>query len=572
MMNRLIFFFIYFALISSFGAQAIPLLRQSPENDIDRLVKAALPFGKPASDAASRGPGVFYGQGCYVSGDNGFGGKQYHCDLYDIPVGVTGQVTVLHVGIVSTETVELGPAVLTDTEPAREDFAIISDTCSDQLFEGGTSNNSCTMSFSFTPSKTGVQNGYVKIPSTNCIDNNGTPFCLQGEVIVTLFGKGIDFCPKCESSASGSLIRIDSQSVIERIPIVGTDFDLVYSSQYSPDYVDARYSSTRRNAFNTHGVTVSAQHFYFGRLLSGSGIPVVANSKSDSGNSLVVSSDGSEVYEFSSTGIHLRTKSALTGATKLTFNYNGSNKLTSIVDAFGNTTTFSRDGSGKLTQITAPYGQVTDVTINSAGLVTAIENPNGEVYSLTYKTGTELVETFTKPGGQTTTFTYDSDGRLIKDLGHGGDYSELSQNLSLPGKPITLTSKLGRQKVMESVINPTGQYDRTLTMPDGNVKIYTEQRNGSMVDEDNQRKITTTTVPDERFGTAFDRLSTSALRMGGVSKTTSYGQTVAYGSGITPDFFNFDSITSTKTVSGRVETTVYNAATKTFTRTSDEGA
>ena len=81
-------------------------------------------------------------------------------------------------------------------------------------------------------------------------------------------------------------------------------------------------------------------------------------------NRRVTSPDGSEVYVFSGAGRHLRTESALTGRTILTFHYDEQERLDSITDANSNVVSITRDADAHTFTITGPMGAAVTVTLD----------------------------------------------------------------------------------------------------------------------------------------------------------------------------------------------------------------
>lgn len=172
------------------------------------------------------------------------------------------------------------------------------------------------------------------------------------------------------------------------------------------------------------------------------------------GQVYVASLDGSEVYIFdSSNGRHLFTKTGLTGTTKFTFNYDGSGRLSSVVEPFGRTTTFDRDLSGDLVSITSPKGQITTVSLDSNDYLASVQSPSTATFNMTYTSG-GLLSTFSKPGGQNNTFSYDSEGSLLSDSHSGGFAFTLTKNAPVApdyyNNDISLTSAMGRTSRVQS--------------------------------------------------------------------------------------------------------------------------
>jgi len=378
---------------------------------------------------------------------------------------------------------------------------------------------------------------------------------------------------QADSCFGGSIIRSSTQVLGEVIPVVGADFYLSYSSMFSANYVSSDYAVGRKNFFTPEGWNISIVHYYdqvAQKLYTGDGrVEQHESQSSGTGDLQVVSSDGNEVYVFDSVdGKIKKTLTSITGSTKYTFNYNSSGYLTSIVDAYGNQTIFNRNSSGQLTSIVSPYGQTTSVTEDASGLLASVGNPNGETYFMTYKSGTSLLNTFTKPGSQVSTFSYDSNGRLTQDLSNGGNYWNLVQGVDSSGHPtVTIASKLGRSTVLD-IYAPKEMHE---TKPNGLFNTHVEGLT-TVSDSNAQSTNTRAMISDERFGELYQRPAYSNLAIGSSTTTTSYGQSVTYPTGVTPDFFNYSTLTRTETFAGNVSTTVFDMSTKAQTRTSAAGA
>lgn len=456
----------------------------------------------------------------------------------------------------------------TGFDAGSSDFNLVSSAC-DNITMGPS--NSCTFEFTFTPSSPGTKLSAIFLPADKYDQYDNS---YQGDATSSIYLTGVSAERKPEEDclACGSVISIDRMALMERIPIVGTEFSLVYSSEYSADYISDYNNLGTKSFFNPEAWTVSVHHYYDSdqrKIYRGDGLSDFARYFAISGGNLfVVSKDGKEAYIFSSTGKHLSTVSTLTGALIREFRYDGTyDRLIEMEDAFGNITLFNRNGSGILTDIQSPYGQVTNITVSS-NLITNVENPASEEHVMTYKSSTTLLETFEKPGGQTTSFDYDANGRLIGEDGHGSNSWTLTQDLMSPGKPITLTSELGRETVV--AVDKANGYARSQTLPDGNVLV--NGREGLFVlDHDNKSGTLTERVLDERYGNLFERPFTVTTGHSSVNSVETFDQVVVNTSG-TPDAFNYDTITQTRTVNGRVHTRVFDASTKEWTSTSAEGA
>lgn len=451
----------------------------------------------------------------------------------------------------------------------------VSNNCIGQTIQPGAS---CSVSFIYSPLFYGDSSQtYYMWVAAPYYDLNG----IMG--FITIQANGHSFLPP-ESTTNppppanqlcrkGSIIDIDDQSLRETVPVLGTDFSLYYSTTYSKEFVSGYNYATRVSYFNPEGFSIS-KHNYLevkaNRLFKGDGTSrQVVPYFNTLSTSLVVDDD--EVYEFdSSSGYQLSTKSARTGATKYSFAYSNY-RLSSITDGYGNQTVLNRNTAGALTSIQSPFGQTTLATVNSQGLISSISNPKGEAFSFTYKSGTTLLETFTKPGGQVSTFTYDLDGRLTKDLGSGGNYTEFVRTMNSAG-----TARLLNEISAEGT-NPFYEFwgDQGDTYRYYEDKSGQQRENGQLFNGGSYdwtpTEITRQVVDnDGRFYTSLKRLSESSIEKDGVNSTTYYSQTV--NGLVTGQPFNYTSITSTVNTTGRIQSEVYSKATNTFVNTSHEGA
>ncbi|WP_413291920.1 RHS repeat domain-containing protein [Bdellovibrio sp. HCB185ZH] len=269
----------------------------------------------------------------------------------------------------------------------------------------------------------------------------------------------------------------------------------------------------------------------------------------------------------------MSTRNALTGAILRTFNYSN-NKLTSIVDAYGNTTKFNRSSTGVLTSITSPFIQITNITTTSAGLISSVKNPMGQTYALAYKNGTELLEKFTKPGGQYSTFSYDVNGKLTKDAANSGNRWDLLLTLLSDQRTIDKSSALVRKETYYFWAEK-GDSHRYVDHPSGAWSDNIEKYNlgGNSYSEEGYTEGTHST-PDERLNTLSDRVfssSTVALdeETGAIEqKDTFLNRSVTYSGSL----FDFGTITDTITVNSRsVSSETFTANTKTFFNKSYSG-
>ncbi len=275
------------------------------------------------------------------------------------------------------------------------------------------------------------------------------------------------------------------------------------------------------------------------------------------------------IYTFDATGKHLYTRNSLTNSLLYKFSYNANNHLISIVDSFNNKTTIIRNAAGAITGIRSPYNQLTKITRNTSGWITRITNSNNEAFAMSYKNAKGMMATFTKPGGQIATFTYDAKGRLVMDsnsagnslslasTGEGSSYQEITTTTA-EGRTSSITSKV------HEAITPPGekikfQFDSTV-MDESGLRITT-----SFIPEQSLTfyyrgfSYSEVYVPDPRFGSVLsvvDRINIQSANTANIAFTRSVVNNSA-----TPTLFNYDTLTTSADVNGKISQSV-------FTRTS----
>lgn len=187
---------------------------------------------------------------------------------------------------------------------------------------------------------------------------------------------------------------------------------------------------------------------------------------------LVPAPDGSEVWEFSSAGRHLRTLHPLTGAALYTFSYDSAGRLSAVSDVDGNRTVIERAADGKPLAIVAPGGQRTALATNAGGYLSGFTNPLNQTTSLGYSSS-GLLTAKTDPRGGLHSYTYDADGRLITDSAPGGQIKTLAR-LEAPGHiTVTVTTAQNQATTYELLNLPTGDLQRRVTSPDGTANTLT---------------------------------------------------------------------------------------------------
>ncbi len=227
---------------------------------------------------------------------------------------------------------------------------------------------------------------------------------------------------------------------------------------------------------------------------------------------LYPSEDGSEAYIFDANGLHLETRSGLTGELIYSMAYNDRNFLVSVTDQFQNVTRVNRNSSGGAISISAPFGQLTNLTFDSNFYLKSVSNPKGETHNVTYSVD-GLLLSFTKPNGNLSTMSYDANGALLKDLGAGGNFTELQEILNGNSRTISSATAEGRIDSVNSVSSISGS-SQTITNSSGLVSLVVDQPEGTSITADPTGQVSQSeNSPDSRFGTLAARVSASILKV-----------------------------------------------------------
>ena len=95
---------------------------------------------------------------------------------------------------------------------------------------------------------------------------------------------------------------------------------------------------------------------------------------------------------------------------RVTYTYDGSNKITSITDAYSKITTIAYDGSGKLQTVTDTAGRVATFTVSS-GKLTGVTLPDGSTWGYGYDASKRLTQ-ITDSRSKLVTVSYNAAGRV----------------------------------------------------------------------------------------------------------------------------------------------------------------
>ncbi|MEK2647173.1 RHS repeat domain-containing protein [Bdellovibrio sp. BCCA] len=443
-------------------------------------------------------------------------------------------------------------------------ISIISNNCAGRSLNPG---QKCTFIARFKPTAAQTYQAVYKATLTG-VDEDGVPHSSTTDI--SFEGTGLAYnepIGECTRESNGSIINVDNLTVGELIPIVGTNFNLYYSSGYALDFITSYPKIHRGPSFNPEAWTVDIVHYYDRvnqRLFTGNGNSVEKSyANYGDGNDSVVSNG--EVYVFDGSGRHLKTRSELTGYEKYKFSYDSSSKLSKITDAFGNETKFLRDSSGRLTTIQSPYGQETQVTTGANGLIATVTNPNNEKYKITYYSNTELMKRFYRPNGQFSEMTYTESGRLASDRDSAGPSWDFSLNLEWSGNQITKKSKMGRTWTYNFNVNEVdNSYSSIETQPSGESDLQKSYSNGGTFFQSYTGSQNREVSDDIRFGSIKKVLARETDFIGRKSNLTTFTYEVTPSSLSNPFSFSTLKTISTKVVDNfrMTQENVYNSSSK----------
>src|SRR5215213_873091 len=287
------------------------------------------------------------------------------------------------------------------------------------------------------------------------------------------------------------------------------------------------------------------------------------------GDLVIAAGDGSEVYIFSHTGQHLQTLHALTGAVIYRFAYDNKGHLTKVTDGDNNVTTVERDALGEPTAIISPFGQRTTLAVDANGYLEKVANPAAESFLLE-TTPDGLLTRFTDPKGNGSQMTYNPLGQLTRDTDAATGFTSLARTETDQSFTASLSTALGRAASYQVERLATGAQRRVNRFPDNtNTEL--------LIGTDGGRKSTVSdgTItnllegPDPRFSMQAPLLTRLSVTTGGLTSTLTTVRTANLTNPDNP--MSLTRLTDTVTLNGRTFTSVYDAATRTATRTSAAG-
>lgn len=282
---------------------------------------------------------------------------------------------------------------------------------------------------------------------------------------------------------------------------------------------------------------------------------------------LIPSSDGSELFQFDSTGKHLKTVNALTNADKYVFGYDTAGRLITVTDGDGNLTTIVRNGAGNPTGILSPYNQLTTIALDANGYLSTATNPAAESNQFTY-TAEGLMLTKRDALNNQTAFTYDSLGRLLRDDDAATGFQTLARSQTSNSYTVTHDTSLNRVSSFKVEDLPNGDIKNTNTAPDGTQTVETEGANGVFTNNLANGTITESTLaPDPRWAMLAPIRATENINTpNGVSYNSTFASEVVLLNPFNP--LSLVSKTDTFTLNGKTYTSVFTVNNLTFSDTS----
>lgn len=280
------------------------------------------------------------------------------------------------------------------------------------------------------------------------------------------------------------------------------------------------------------------------------------------GTRLIPSADGSEAYEFDSSGRHTATLDGLTGRITRTFAYDGRGRLSGITETDFGTTTLVYTASGAT--VTGPDGQQTKLEFPAEGYATKITDAAGENQTFGYATG-GLMMSRSDELGRTSTFTWSAVGRLLSDTSPQGHAQTLARVEDASGSRITHAEPTGEQTVYDTGDDGNGAPVARVRQPDGTEPTATTDRSTGATTRisPDGTTVTASKSGDARWGAQVPRTSSRVRLPSGKHLSTAQSSQVGRSSSQNPsDPFDYDVIIDTDTIGTRSWTSTYTKSTR----------
>lgn len=197
----------------------------------------------------------------------------------------------------------------------------------------------------------------------------------------------------------------------------------------------------------------------------------------------IYSPETQEVYAFNRFGQHVATRSMVTGRSIYLFGYNvntSNGKLSTVTDSAGNKIFLLRDYSNQVTSIENTRGHKCRLRMSRTRLLQEFATPEGRNVTFDYHGSTGLLRSRADSGrGQSVSYAYDDNGRLISAVSPTGELIKLTFDLSLKGASVVVVHG-ARSPVVYfikpgwSVSRKVGQAEEVVSMqPDRSVIVLT---------------------------------------------------------------------------------------------------
>lgn len=184
----------------------------------------------------------------------------------------------------------------------------------------------------------------------------------------------------------------------------------------------------------------------------------------------------------SNNGLHVKTIDMDTGVVLKAFVYDH-NRLTAIIDRFGNETIIERDSSGKVTAIVSPDGLRTLLTIDANNHLDRVEYEDGGYYEFDY-TQNGLMTSEIEPNGNRFDHRYDAFGKIEDVFDQEGGHWHFSQNVQPSGQVnLNISTAEGNVSVYEDRLE-SGKFLSTITNSAGAQAFYEQSADGLTVNRD----------------------------------------------------------------------------------------
>ncbi len=283
------------------------------------------------------------------------------------------------------------------------------------------------------------------------------------------------------------------------------------------------------------------------------------------GQTVVASTDGSELYVFSSAGRHTLTLDAATSDTVYRFSYDQNRRLIEVTDRSGRVTQLQRNDAGIVTAVVTPDGGQTGFTLDDSGNPTGITDQAGRQTQFGY-TGGGLLTGVTDPNHNSLQYGYDGDGLVQQRSDAGGGTIAWARS----GSSLSLSTSLSRTTAFDVVPLATGGSQQVSTIPGGFTFQSSVDAAGKAVTRAPDGTVATITKRgDPRFGNQAPLVEQVITTPSGLTRTQRTSRAITLSDSTNP--LSVVTQTDSFIVNDRVRTEVRTKATKRVTDTEPSG-